>query len=225
MDVSTLTSAADGDDPERSARNSALAGGIGETAPEDRRLARADFEAEALPLLDAVYRFSLRLAQGEAADAEDLTQETFLRAYRAWNTYRPGTSCRSWLFTICRNVFLRRRERSAARPETPESRLEIDLPSVAATDVFGNTGGGNPERDFFDSFVDAEVLRAVDRLPDDFREVVVLSDLQELSYAEIAETLQIPLGTVRSRLYRGRRLLQEALHEYAREAGLRPRGR
>jgi RNA polymerase sigma-70 factor, ECF subfamily len=177
------------------------------------------FAEEALPWLDAVYRFALRLTGGNAAEAEDLTQEVFLRAYRHWDTYTRGTSARSWLFTITRNAFLRSRERQARRPESLESDLDFDVAAVTSTDVFGETGMPDPERAFFDSFVDEEVIRAVEHLPADFREVVVLSDVEGLSYAEIADVIDAPLGTVKSRLYRGRRMLERTLYDYAVEMG------
>ena len=179
------------------------------------------FEAEALPHLDAVYRFALRLA-GSPSEAEDLVQETFLRAYRAWDQYTLGTRAKSWLFTICRNAFLRQRERDVRRDE---------LVAEAAGDVGGSEGGVrenplftgradyDPEGDFFRGLVDDRILEAIDALPDDFREAVVLTDLQDLSYQEVAAILGIPLGTVKSRLFRGRKLLQERLYEYALESG------
>jgi RNA polymerase sigma-70 factor, ECF subfamily len=172
------------------------------------------FAEEALPWLDAVYRFALRLTAGDVAEAEDLAQETFLRAHRHWATFQRGTSARSWLFTITRNTYLRRLERSARRPETPESEIGFDVGAVSAANVFG-TGVTLPDREFFDSFIDQEVIRAVEALPRDFREVVVLSDVEGLSYGEIVEVTGLPLGTVKSRLFRGRRQLQKALYEYA----------
>lgn len=184
------------------------------------------FSDEALPHMDAVYRFALRLTQGRGAEAEDLLQTTFLRAYRAWDQYTPGSNCRSWLFTICRNEFLRGEERRRRRPEVLQSQVEADVESLAATAVFSEVESADPERSFFDSFVDEEVLRAVDALPDPFREVVVLSDLQGLSYPELSQVLGIPTGTVKSRLFRGRRLLQQALYDYALEMGyVRPEER
>jgi RNA polymerase sigma-70 factor (ECF subfamily) len=177
------------------------------------------FVEEALPHLDAVYRFALRLNQGRESDADDLAQETFLRAYRAWHTYQRGTDCRAWLFTICRNQFLRGiRKRSNTR-EVPASQTDADVESLAATAVFSAVESADPEREFFASFVDEEVLATLDRLPDPFREVVMLSDLEGMSYQQISGVLEVPVGTVKSRLFRGRRILQEALYEYALEMG------
>jgi RNA polymerase sigma-70 factor (ECF subfamily) len=183
------------------------------------RLARPGFAEEALPWMDAVYRFSLRLTAGDRHKAEDLTQETFLRAYRHWETYTPGTSCRSWLFTICRNAFLRGEERRGRRREVLDSELDVDVEAISSVQAFAEIRTADPERAFFDSFVDEEVMAAVSRLPDEFREAVVLSDLEGLGYHEIAAVLDVPLGTVKSRLYRGRRLLAQALRDYAVDMG------
>lgn len=182
-------------------------------------LKKPGFTEEALPELDAVYRFALRLAQGDGDLAQDLVQETFLRAHRSWDSYTPGTRIRSWLFTICRNVFLRQRERSARRPETPASHIDADVEQLATIQVLDELREVDPERAFFASFVDDEVLSAVDRLPDEFRDAVVLSDLHDLPYAEIGEILEVPVGTVKSRIFRGRRLLAGALYDYAVEMG------
>ena len=189
------------------------------TTPDPGELAKPGFTDEALPWLDAVYRFTLRLTAGNQAEAEDIVQDTFLRAYRSWHTFQRGTSARSWLFTIARNVFLRSRERQARTRETPESELGYDLTSVTAESVFGGLTTDDPERRFFRSFIDEEITREIERLPREFREVVVLSDVEGLDYREIADIAGIPLGTVKSRLYRGRRLLQRALYDYAVEMG------
>src|SRR6478752_2125677 len=146
------------------------------------------FDAEALPHLDALYRVALRLT-GDPTQAEDLVQDTMLKAYRSWRQYRPGTNAKGWLLTILRNTFINDYRRRKLEPVAPD--LEI---------------------------VDEKVLEAVDALPPDFREVLVLSDMEGMSYGEIAESLRIPVGTVKSRLFRGRRLLQAALYQYAVEA-------
>lgn len=179
------------------------------------------FEAEALPHLDAVYRFALRLT-GTPSEAEDLVQETFLRAYRAWDQYTPGTRAKSWLFTICRNAYLRERERDARRDElvaraaTEASDGDADL---GETPLFTGRADYDPEGDFFRNLVDSRIFEAIDALPEDFREVVVLSDLEGLSYQEIADVVDAPLGTVKSRLFRGRKALQKQLYRLALENG------
>ncbi len=193
-------------------------------AAEQPELSKPGFEEEALPWLDAVYRFGLRLAAGDVDRANDLVQETFLRAYRHWETYTPGTGCRSWLFTICRNAFLRGEERRGRRPEVLDADLDYSVEAVASTNALEEIRASDPERSFFDSFVDEEVLNAVERLPQEFREAVVLSDLEGMSYNEIATVMDVSVGTVKSRLYRGRRLLGKALYDYAAEMGYLPGG-
>jgi RNA polymerase sigma-70 factor (ECF subfamily) len=197
------------------------AAAVGESAAES--LKRRGFADEAIPHMDAVYRFALRLSRGRQDEAEDLVQDTYLQAYRAWDSYTPGTNCRSWLFTICRNRFLRQEERRGRRPEVVESQLDAAADALAAG-TYGPVDTVDPERGFWDSFIDAPVLAALDRIPTPFREVVVLSDVEGLTYPELAQVLALPTGTVKSRLFRGRRLLQEALYGYAVENGyVRPR--
>jgi RNA polymerase sigma-70 factor (ECF subfamily) len=180
---------------------------------------RVGFEEEALPHLDAVYRFALRLA-GTPDQAEDLVQETFLRAYAAWDQYTPGTKAKSWLFTICRNVFLRGRDRARRHDRIVEETAGGDRAGQSPiSPVWASVDGIDREGDFFGAIVDEEIVRAIEELPDDFGMVIVLSDLEGLAYAEIAELLEVPVGTVKSRLFRGRRRLQERLYDYAVEMG------
>lgn len=189
--------------------------------------ARRSFEAEALPHLDAVYRFALRLT-GSPSEAEDLVQETYLRAWRAWDQYTLGTRAKSWLFTICRNAFLRQRERDSRRDElvAEAARAEPDgAASASELPVFAGRADYDPEGDYYRSLVDDRILEAIDALPADFREAVVLSDLQGLAYQEVARVLAVPLGTVKSRLFRGRKLLQKQLYELALESGIISEGR
>ncbi len=174
------------------------------------------FLEEALPELDAVYRFALRFSGGDSDMAQDLTQETFVRAFRSWSTFRQGTNCRAWLFTICRNVFLRDREVRTRRGEQPISRMEADFDTLPADPLFAG-GPEDPERSAFSRITGEAVTAAVDRLPVEFREAVVLCDLEDLTYAEAAEVMECPIGTVRSRLHRGRRLLQDTLASEKRE--------
>lgn len=180
---------------------------------------RAGFEEEALPHLDAVYRFALRLA-GSPDRAEDLVQETFLRAYRSWDQYTRGTAAKSWLFTICRNVFLRGEERGKRHDEIVQENVGREGPAAQAVNpVWSSVVGADPEGDFFESIVDERIVEAIDELPEEYRTAVVLSDVEGLPYAEIAELMGVPVGTVKSRLFRGRRQLQQVLYEYALEMG------
>lgn len=190
-----------------------------------RDLAKPGFVEEAIPQMEAVHRFALRLSGGSEDDAGDLVQETYLRAYRAWESFRPGTNVRAWLFTICRNVFLRARERRGRAMEVSVD-AEPEVEALAATAGVWEAMNADPERAFFDSFVDEDVLREIDKLPEPYREAVVLVDVEGFSYAEACEMLNLPVGTVKSRLYRGRRLLQQALYAYALEMGyVRPEPR
>lgn len=178
---------------------------------EDRLARRRRFEAEALVHLDALYSFALKLTHARE-DAEDLVSETMLRALDRWEQYRLGTNIRAWLFTILYHAFVSRKRRVDARevqlPEDPEAWAALDTRDEP-----------DPETSFYDSFVDEEVTRAIDALPDEYRTAVVLSDVQGLRYAEIAQILDIPEGTVKSRLFRGRRILQKKLRDYASEMG------
>lgn len=184
--------------------------------------AKAGFEEEALPHLDAVYRFALRLS-GSVDEAEDLVQETFLRAYNAWDQYERGTRAKSWLFTICRNVFLRRRERAQRHEEILSENVDRDGPGPEASNpLWSSTAGFDPEGEFFASIVDERIIEALADLPEEYRTAVVLSDIEGLPYAEIAEMVGVPVGTVKSRLFRGRRRLQEVLFDHAVEVGLVP---
>src|SRR5438128_1555712 len=169
---------------------------------------RASFEREALVHLDSLYRVALRLT-GNAADADDLVQETMLKAYRAWDQYEKGTNAKGWLLTILRNAFINEYRRRTRHPET------VDLDTIEPYSVFSDVQDDDPQGTFFDSIVDDEVLRAIDQLPEQFRETVVLSDVEGLSYEEIARIIDVPVGTVKSRLFRARRLLQRKLYDYA----------
>lgn len=185
----------------------------------DPRPARAGFEEEALPHLDAVYRFALRLS-GSRDQAEDLVQETFLRAFKSWDQYTQGTRAKSWLFTICRNVFLRGRERRQRHDEIVAETVDRSASGLNPVNpVWVSVLGVDPEGDFFEAIVDDRVIEAIERLPEEYRTAVVLSDLEGLPYAEIAELMEVPVGTVKSRLFRGRRQLQKGLYDYAVEMG------
>ena len=181
----------------------------------DRRDADLRFEQEALPWIDDVYRFALSLTRNEA-EAEDVVQEAFLRAYRSWHTYQPGSDARRWLFTIARNVFLRARERGRRQVEVEDGDVEAlaaarereDARSDGVDDLLARIDLGPALSD------------ALGRLQEPFRSAVVLVDVEDQSYEAAAEILGVPIGTVRSRLFRGRRLLQQMLLTYARDAGI-----
>ena len=182
-----------------------------ESAAPEAESRRARFETEALAHLDALYAFALKLSRSRD-DAEDLVGDTMLRAFDRWDQYRLGTNMRAWLFTILYHVFVSRKRRVDAR--------EVHVaPDPDGWSSFEAVGDVDPEGTFYDSFVDEEVLRAIDTIPEEYRTAVILSDLHELRYAEIAEILGVPEGTVKSRLFRGRRMLQKKLVDYAVEMG------
>jgi len=181
-------------------------------APAERD---ATFERDVLECLPDVARFARSLTRDDA-NADDLVQETMLRAYRAYHTFEPGSDARRWLFTICRNVFLRQRERDLRQADVAD---DAELETLGA--VWGHVAA---VRDGVDDLFDRLDLgpaidRALAELPDAFRVAVVLVDVEGQAYEEAAAVAGVPVGTIRSRLFRGRRLLQEQLLSYARDAG------
>jgi RNA polymerase sigma-70 factor (ECF subfamily) len=172
-----------------------------------------EFEAEALPHLDALYGLGLRLTGGDESAAQDLVQETMLRAYRAWDSFELGSNCRSWLMTILRNTFINDYRKRKNRPSS------VDYDEIAERPVFMDARDKDPEGRFFTRLIDREVISAIEELPTDFRIPLVLADIEGLGYQEIAELLALPLGTVKSRLFRARRRLQRQLYEYAIDMG------
>jgi RNA polymerase sigma-70 factor, ECF subfamily len=178
----------------------------------DAQEKRTSFEREALVHLNSVYRVALRLT-GNAADAEDLVQTTMLRAYDAWDQYQHGTNAKGWLLTILRHSFINDYRRRVARAET------ADVDTVERFLVFDDRPEADPESAFFDSLVDDDVTRAITELPVVYREVFLLTDFGELRYHETAAILSVPVGTVKSRLFRARKLLKARLRGYAASIG------
>ena len=184
---------------------------------------RREFESLALGHIDPLYSAALRLTKNER-DAEDLVQDTFLRAFRFFDKFERGTNIKAWLFKILTNTFINRYRRKVKERTVVEGAArEGQNERFVARDA--NESAANPEQYLFDRLLSDDVLRAIDVLPIDFRLVVILADLQEFSYKEIAEILDCPVGTVMSRLYRGRKLLQKSLLGYALESGVVHPGR
>ena len=174
---------------------------------------REAFDQDILPHLDLLYRVALRYSR-EPARAEDLVQDTLLKAFRSWDKFQPGTSARAWLLAIMRNTFINIYRREKREPITLDlERMDLQPSTSEAED-------NDPEGAFFDQIVDERILRALDALPLDFREVLVLSDVEGLPYAEISQALDIPAGTVKSRLFRARKLMQKDLYSHAVEMGI-----
>jgi RNA polymerase sigma-70 factor (ECF subfamily) len=166
--------------------------------------------------MDALYRTALRMTKNQT-DAEDLVQETMVKAYRFWDKFEPGSNCRAWLFKIMTNIFINE-YRSKSR--TPVS---VNMDDIDDNFLYGQLAsmppGRTPEEEMFAKIFDDDVKKAIEELPDDFRLVVVLSFLEGFSYQEIADIIELQLGTVKSRLHRGRKLLQKKLHDYAVKNG------
>jgi RNA polymerase sigma-70 factor, ECF subfamily len=177
---------------------------------------RRGFEKEALPHMDALYRTALRMTKNEN-DAEDLVQEAFTKAYRFWDKFEPGSNCRAWLFKIMTNIFINEYRSKSRAP------VAVNVDDIDDNFLYGQlaqTGReDNPEQHLFAKVFDADVKKAIEELPDDFRLVVILSFLEGFSYQEIAEIADLQLGTVKSRLHRGRKLLQKKLFDYAVKNG------
>ena len=182
---------------------------------------RLEFEKVALPHLEALHGAAVRLARNPR-DAEDLVQESLLRAYRFWDTFERGSNCRAWLLRILTNTYIneyqrRRRQREILDAATTEQGA-VDGVLVHE----GSEAQRHPEAVMLDRSVSDDVQRALDALPADFRTAVVLCDVEGLSYKEIADVMDCPVGTVMSRLFRGRRLLEASLRSYAAAAGYVP---
>ena len=179
---------------------------------------RGEFEDQALVHLDRVFHLALRLTRNRT-EAEDLVQETYLRAFRHFDQFDPGTNCRAWLFAILRNAFVNQVKRQGREvpglDEAELERLETEMTEGVRT-------VDSPEEELLKRAVGADLVAALDRLPLIFREAVVLADVEECSYKEIAQICGVPMGTVMSRLSRGRGLLRRALEILMRETqGLR----
>jgi RNA polymerase sigma-70 factor (ECF subfamily) len=177
---------------------------------------RKSFEAEALQHMEALYRTALRMTKNES-DAEDLVQEAYVKAYRFWDHFETGSNCRAWLFKIMTNIFINEYRSKARSP------MSVNVDELDDNFLFGQLAADkttkNPEQELFSRVIDDDVKKAIESLPDDFRLVVVLAFLEGFSYQEIADIMDLQLGTVKSRLHRGRKLLQKALWDYAIKNG------
>lgn len=176
------------------------------------------FEADALDLMSPLYGAALRYTRNPS-DAEDLVQETYLRAFRAWDQFEPGTNLKAWLFRILTNLFISSYRKKQREPVivSADEQEEFDLYSRLAD---RRALDGSAESIVLDQMVDEDVKKALADLPENFRIAVLLADVEGFSYKEIAEILDIPIGTVMSRLFRGRKALQKALWNLAIERGL-----
>ncbi len=181
---------------------------------------QANFTADVEPFMDPLYSAALRMTRNPA-DAEDLLQETFLRAYRGYSGFTEGTNLRAWLYRILTNTYINSYRAKQRRPE------QTELDEVEDLYLYRRLGGleaaslgRSAEDELMDMFTEGEVRDAIDALPDNFRVPVLLADVEGFSYKEIAEMMDTPIGTVMSRLHRGRKQLQKTLHDFAANRGL-----
>lgn len=185
-------------------------------APRSLRRKQEDFQKEALPHSDILYNYALRTT-GNPDDARDLLQETFLKAYRFWDKYEKGTNIRAWLFRIMKNSYINRYRKESKEPDKVDyGDVENFYNSIRA----GYKDTNDLQEKLFGNLLGDEVAKALESIPEDFRTVVILCDIEGLTYEEIAEFIDRPIGTVRSRLHRGRKLLQTQLFEYAKKQGI-----
>lgn len=181
----------------------------------EKQKANEEFEREAIPHMDALYNFAIKMTRN-SDDASDLLQETYLKAYRFWDKLEKGTNCKAWMFRIIRNTFINDYRKKAKEPakidyNEIENLYEKIKPS-SLTSYYLNS-------DSYDNLIDDEISKAISSLPEDFRMVIVMCDIEGYSYEEIADFVDIPVGTVRSRLHRARKVLFTKLHIYADEKG------
>ncbi|MBI5730412.1 MAG: sigma-70 family RNA polymerase sigma factor [Ignavibacteriales bacterium] len=175
----------------------------------------AEFEKEAVPHLDVVYNFALRMT-GDEDDADDLVQETYLKAFRFFDKFEKGTNCKAWLFRILKNSFINDYRKTTKEPNKVDyDDIQNFYENIKADEVETQ----HYEEDAFSNLLDDEISKAISELPEDFRTVVILSDIEGFTYEEIADFVDIPVGTVRSRLHRARKMLYVQLFDYAKVKG------
>ena len=180
------------------------------------RKRQTEFEAEAFPHKDILFNFALRTT-GDKDDAKDLLQETFMKAFRFWDKYEKGTNIRAWLFRIMKNSYINRYRKETREPGMVDY---DDVENFYDSIRDDSTDSNDLQKKIYGNMLSDEVTGALQSLPEDFRTVVILCDIEGLTYDEIAEFLNCPIGTVRSRLHRGRKMLEEKLYDYAKERGL-----
>lgn len=174
-----------------------------------------EFQREAIPHMDVLYNYALRMT-GNPNDADDLLQDTFLKAYRFWDKYEKGTNIRAWLFRIMKNSYINLYRKSSKEPNTVDY---DEVQNFYQTIRDQSTDPNDLQEKLFGNLLEDEVASALESLPEDFRTVIILCDVEGFTYEEIAEFVECPVGTVRSRLHRGRKLLRDKLFEYAKNKG------
>ena len=175
----------------------------------------SDFNKEAIPHRDALFNFALKMT-GDSDEAEDLVQETYIKAFRFFDKFEKGTNCKAWLFRILKNTFINDYRKNHKEPgKVDYEDIENFYENIKASEI----KSFHIQDDAFAPLLDDELSGALEKLPDEFRTVIILSDIEEFSYEEIADFVNCPIGTVRSRLHRARKMLYCALHGYAKKNG------
>jgi len=174
-----------------------------------------EFEREAIPHMDTLYNFALRMT-GDGDDANDLVQDTYLKAFRFFDKFEKGTNCKAWLFRIMKNTFINTYRKKIKEPDKVDyEEVENFYENVKPS----STDSAHLEKEIYDNLLDDEISFAIASLPDDFKTVIILSDIEGFTYDEIADFIDCPVGTVRSRLHRARKMLFAKLYKYADEKG------
>lgn len=187
-----------------------------ENLSEEKLLQRkADFDAEAMPHMNILLGYALKIT-GNQLDADDLVQETLMRAFRFFDKFEKGTNCKAWLFRILKNLFINKYRKNQKEPGKVDYDDVENFFDTIRSEKLDST---DLQEKVFSNLLDDDVTRALNSLQDDFKTVVILCDIEGLSYEEIAEFIQCPIGTVRSRLHRGRKMLQQKLYDYAKQRG------
>jgi RNA polymerase sigma-70 factor (ECF subfamily) len=174
-----------------------------------------DFQSEAMIHIDSLYNFAVRMT-GNSEDANDLVQETFMKAYRFFESFEKGTNCKAWLFRILKNSYINRYRKESKQPDKVDY---DDIKEFYHTIKHSSLDSTDMQEKMFDGLLSEKVSRALNSLPEDFREVVQLCDIEGFTYEEIANMVDCPIGTVRSRLHRGRKILRDKLLDYALDHG------
>lgn len=176
---------------------------------------KADFDAEAMPHMNLLHNYAYKMT-GNQLDADDLLQETYLRAFRFFDKFERGTNCKAWLFRIMKNLFINKYRKNQKEPgKVDYDEIENFFDNIRSEKIDST----DLQEKVFSNLLDDDLTNALNSLQDDFKTVVILCDLEGLSYEEIADFVQCPIGTVRSRLHRGRKMLQQKLYDYAKQRG------